>query len=47
MGVTADETKVYRRSRSAEKRAVRRTLTVANAAEALGPIEPGVGVSWD
>lgn len=42
MGVTADETKVYRRSSSAEKRAVRRTLTVANAAEALGPIEPGV-----
>lgn len=35
-------TKVYKRSAQAEKRFVRRTLTVGNAAEALGPIEPGV-----
>lgn len=38
----ADETKVYRRSAQAERRAVRRTLTAANAAEALGPIESGI-----
>lgn len=37
-----DGTKVYRRSARAEARAVRRTLTVANAAEALGPIEHGM-----
>jgi hypothetical protein len=35
-------TSVYRRSAQGERRAVRRTLTVANAAEALGPIEPGI-----
>lgn len=38
----ADETRVYRRSKQAENRQVRRTLTVANAAEALGPIEHGI-----
>ena len=37
-----DETRIYRRSTLASKRAVRRTLTVANAAAALGPIERGM-----
>lgn len=35
-------TSVYRRSAAADKRQVRRTLTVANAAEALGPVTPGI-----
>lgn len=35
-------TKVFRRTPQFEKRVVRRTLTVANAADALGPIEPGI-----
>lgn len=38
----SDGTKVYRRSPAAGKRRVRRTLTVANAGEAIGPIEPGI-----
>lgn len=37
-----DATKTYRRSTLGDKREVRRTLTVANAAAALGPIVPGV-----
>lgn len=32
----------YRRSAQADRREVRRALTVANAADALGPIEPGI-----
>lgn len=35
-------TKVHRRESRADKRAVRRTLTARNAADALGPIERGV-----
>lgn len=40
--MTTTEAKVYRRSPAHEKRLVRRTLTVTNAADALGPIEQGI-----
>lgn len=36
------DTTVYRRSGAADRRQVRRTLTVANAKDALGPITPGI-----